>query len=984
MAATKKKTDEDLETLTPPINLDGTRPQPAASPAARAATADEQQLIDDALAGRIKLPGVNISRDVAPSNPYAGEQHDPNWKPPAEKDLAAAAGDAIVETVTRTWGGPEEDKKPEAKPEEKAENVYVDRAGDGSSSRAAAPRVVPAHEANLVSPERDKAEQTAFSHIRSGYGDQRSALEKQKDAEDDVAQARIEQNKAKAEGAWKVADVADRARVATDVRATEDKAEANSFRQKMDEFSRDLADEKIEYRQSVPQTITWMIARALGSVQQGLLHLPSNQVADQIDAHIKQSLDLKKANHERKRERLGDMQKFYDLAATQSKDQNERAKLTYGYALEAAKAEAERLAAIAGTPLALAEARKVKAALDEKSAQIETTGEYGTELLSVQAGIRNHKWVQAGVEGGGAEKPSKHVYYDPIDKTYYAAESEDDKKKLAESVQVAMQIRDAAERYQTSLKKLSGVSGGFQKLAGKAELDSDDMSEARAAHIALLTDIRDANKEGGVIREGLKKAGIYEHSIISPDKMTGNADKQIDVIVDRTKNLHKVVRDVLAPVPVDRVPQRYGNAPKNVPTGDAPRPAPKVKPAAAGFVPAGAKAKGGDVKNEQPYLVGEEGPELVVPNKPGFVLTALQTAALRGAPPTKQQVDTLPPKAKTAVQRYAEKMGVAREEGGAVAEPSQAQLDAEEKAYQEYVAKQKQRGGAAKPPPSQKELDADAEEARKFTGGAAPRTDEEKQWDMQKEANDAKEAARQRRLDEEASSARMKKELEAEQARRYEEDWKEGPLKAWARKAQGGYDVRPAEEQRQRDQARAQNAARFDAKLTAAQDTWQRAMSPLVPNFLMRENLAGPRVRQPVSFERTRAEGGEVLPLYEPEGKELHQSMDGHAFYASQEEDVASARPSLAGPTPRYSKAEAPAPKAKAPPTPPARRKMTPDEMSKAADEMMLAMRSEHEARMAAGPSASVGDARACGGAMQPRGLAANIASNMRKTKRHA
>lgn len=57
---------------------------------------------------------------------------------------------------------------------------------------------------------------------------------------------------------------------------------------------------------------------------------------------------------------------------------------------------------------------------------------------------------------------------------------------------------------------------------------------------------------------------------------------------------------------------------------------------------AAAAAKGGHIQGQSPYLVGEEGPELVVPRKDGFVLTALQTAALRGAPPTAQQLASLP------------------------------------------------------------------------------------------------------------------------------------------------------------------------------------------------------------------------------------------------------------------------------------------------------------------------------------------------------
>lgn len=656
MADPKKRLPSDLETLTPPINLDGSRPAPP-SPQQAAIDADNQQLVDDALAGRIKLPGFNSATGVNPANPYAGEGRDPNWKPPAAKGLALAVGDAIVDAVPalRTWGDPEEKPKEE---EPKGEITFVDRgeggAGGAGSARSAAPRVVPAHEVNLVSPERHRAEQDAYAHIQSGYVGQRAALEGQKDAEDEIAQARIAQNNARAEGDRRVADVADQARWSTEARALDDKDAQNVFRAKMEAFSRDLAEDKIEYRTSLPQQITWGIARALGAVQQGLLHLPTNQVADQIDAHIKQALDLKKANHAVKRERLGDMQKFYDLAASQSKDQGERSRLAYGYALEAAKAEAASLAAAAGNPLALAEAKKIQAALDEKSAQIETVGEYGTELLAAQAAIRNHKWVQAGVAGGAA-KPvdSKSVFFDPITRKYYSARSEKSREKLTQSGSNVIETKEAIKNYEDALKKV----GKRDKLGNIVGYDTDALADADTAWTIISASLRKGTNEGT-----WKKS--QEEQILKqlkpPTAFTGNPVTQMRIVQKTVDDLHTANMQVEAASEVDAVPQPYGTAPKSVPTGDNYKQPKKVKPAAVGFEPVGAKAKGGDVGGDQPYLVGEEGPELVVPNKPGFVLTALQTAALRGAPPTKQQTDTLPKGTlKSAIQRFAEKAGVA-------------------------------------------------------------------------------------------------------------------------------------------------------------------------------------------------------------------------------------------------------------------------------------------------------------------------------------
>lgn len=56
-----------------------------------------------------------------------------------------------------------------------------------------------------------------------------------------------------------------------------------------------------------------------------------------------------------------------------------------------------------------------------------------------------------------------------------------------------------------------------------------------------------------------------------------------------------------------------------------------------------AAARGGAIHRGQPTLVGEHGPELVLPDRDGFVMTAAQTAALRGAPPTAKQLHDMRP-----------------------------------------------------------------------------------------------------------------------------------------------------------------------------------------------------------------------------------------------------------------------------------------------------------------------------------------------------
>jgi SLT domain-containing protein len=45
-----------------------------------------------------------------------------------------------------------------------------------------------------------------------------------------------------------------------------------------------------------------------------------------------------------------------------------------------------------------------------------------------------------------------------------------------------------------------------------------------------------------------------------------------------------------------------------------------------------ARRSGGGVEAGQPYLVGEEGPELIYPNRAGYVVTARETAAMMNVP----------------------------------------------------------------------------------------------------------------------------------------------------------------------------------------------------------------------------------------------------------------------------------------------------------------------------------------------------------------
>lgn len=105
-------------------------------------------------------------------------------------------------------------------------------------------------------------------------------------------------------------------------------------------------------------------------------------------------------------------------------------------------------------------------------------------------------------------------------------------------------------------------------------------------------------------------------------------------------------------------------------------------------------------------------------------------------------------------------------------------------------------------------------------------------------------------------------------------------------------------------------------------------------------------------------EGPSVLPLYEPPGKMLQQTPDGHAYYATSPSAGAAMTADGGSGIASMQSAESPPLAMRAPiapkKSPEQARKMTPDEMKDAADRMMKEMRAYYAAQMAAGPAVKV------------------------------
>ena len=160
----------------------------------------------------------------------------------------------------------------------------------------------------------------------------------------------------------------------------------------MDKFSKDLANEKIE-KPSTFDNIRWTIAGMLGAIQQGMLHLPTNQIADRIQQNIQMDVERQKIEFERHKGRKEDLNSMYAKAYAATGDDMEATRLANGLGLEMAKKETGALVASADSDVARARGDVMNAAIDMKKAQLA-----GAEAESE---ISHHKYTPATAGSSG-------------------------------------------------------------------------------------------------------------------------------------------------------------------------------------------------------------------------------------------------------------------------------------------------------------------------------------------------------------------------------------------------------------------------------------------------------------------------------------------------------------------------------------------------------------------------------------------------------
>jgi hypothetical protein len=236
------------------------------------------------------------------------------------------------------------------------------RAGVGGTA------TIPAHEVAVVSKGRQ-------DELVKAEDKEVEAVEDQKKAIKGSGEAAAEAKRQEAIGLRGVAKAAEDAGVDAKLRAQTAADESKAYRKHIDDFSKKVAEEKIDPQRmyhdaSTARNITWTLAKCFGAIGQAFLHTSTNQVADQIEAEVAADVAAQRANHEIHRERLQDMNNAYAHALQVTAHTEDAERLATGYALESAKHEAAALAASAQSDVAVKRNEELQAQLSERQAQL--------------------------------------------------------------------------------------------------------------------------------------------------------------------------------------------------------------------------------------------------------------------------------------------------------------------------------------------------------------------------------------------------------------------------------------------------------------------------------------------------------------------------------------------------------------------------------------------------------------------------------------
>lgn len=193
-----------IASLTAPIDPYAPKPKapaaPAATPPPTGTSATpvpegleglDQDDIDAAVRGDIRIPGWNTKSGFNPSNPYAREGM-PGWAPPKEKDLTQAVGESITDAASRRFGDGETNHPYIANPSNTSTGPAVPKPLPGTGdvqAHAAAQAAAATARSNAAKLDQWSKNVTSSwdGYINKPYQDQMDLVQKQADMDQRLA-----------------------------------------------------------------------------------------------------------------------------------------------------------------------------------------------------------------------------------------------------------------------------------------------------------------------------------------------------------------------------------------------------------------------------------------------------------------------------------------------------------------------------------------------------------------------------------------------------------------------------------------------------------------------------------------------------------------------------------------------------------------------------------------------------------------------------
>lgn len=295
------------------------------------------------------------------------------------------------------------------------------------------------------------------------------------------------------------------------------------FRKQIDDYSKKVAETKIDpqgawHKMDTPGKIFAGIAAAAGGFLMGSGKAGRNVYLDRVDALNAADVHAQMQDYEAAKKRGEDMNNLYAMAYKATGDRAEAYKLAMGYGYEEMKKMTERVAALADSPIARANAAEVAAELNERQAQL--------GVAEKKDKVAMNKWVPAQTVGGAgaggvSDKDKGLVFRDPQGR-YWQARTEDSRKNLAKASALKNDIDNAVQEYKSEAGKLTSTDVALSKVG----IMTDRMQRASSAYQRINTSVREAENMG-VYNKGEGEQSAKR--LAPPDNFSGNAAVSADM-----------------------------------------------------------------------------------------------------------------------------------------------------------------------------------------------------------------------------------------------------------------------------------------------------------------------------------------------------------------------------------------------------------------------------------------------------------------------